>query len=220
MKNLSITILYLAFAINAVAQIEKGSSAIGLQLSGNINKSNNDTEFQKRRTVSWQSISDARYEYFIKQNLSIGGGLSYGINQTLITTTPTIPNTFETIIRTTRETYGLHFQVSKYWFVHPKVGFHITPRIGSFYNETTNYNKVDNPAISESNRVSRSYRSSWHHIANVNAGICLFLGPNISVNTNIEIAQFRYTDSNQTLRLLGSNPLFSFGATYFLRHKI
>lgn len=219
MKNLSITILCMAFAINAMSQIEKGTSAIGVQLSGNFSNSNNDNTFQKRRTVSWQLISDARYEYFIKQNLSIGGGLNYAINQTSTTTNPTTSNTFETKIRTTLETYGLHFQVSKYWFIHPKVGFHLTPRIGSFYNETTNYNRIDNPAISESNRVQRTYRSSWHHLAQVNAGICLFLHPNISVNTSIEVAQFRYTNSAQNLRMLNTNPIFSFGATYFLRKK-
>jgi len=78
MKQILLLLLALGCFTSCFAQIEKGTTAIRLKL--NCNLANNKTD-EERQNTNWKLNNITSYDYFTKQNLSIGESIHYQIDQ-------------------------------------------------------------------------------------------------------------------------------------------
>lgn len=218
MKSI-ITTLAIFISIIAQAQIQKGTMSIGTALDGNYDRGVNNYQFNNVTSYNWGFKLTPTFEYFIKNNLSVGAGIGYGIQQNIRYTEPLTTNQFPLTIANTIENYSVSLFVRKFWTVNKKLGVYIQPKLSSFYNETTNKNKVDNPAFTENLKTAYSYSNNWNHNLNLNAGVHYFVTPKWSLKAETLVSQANITKSTQTFRLFNTNFNLTFGINYFFGKK-
>jgi hypothetical protein len=218
MKSI-ITTLAIFIGIIAQAQIEKGTMSIGTTLDGNYDRGVNNYQFNNVTSYNWGFKLTPTFEYFVKNNLSVGAGIGYGIQQNIRNTEPLTTNQFPTTIANTIENYSVSLFVRKFWTVNKKLGVYIQPKLSSFYNETTNKNKVDNPAFPENLQTAYTYSNYWNHNLNLNAGVHYFVTPKWSLKAETLVSQANITKSTQTFRLFYTNINLTFGINYFFGKK-
>lgn len=218
MKSI-ITTLAIFISFIAQAQIQKGTMSIGTTLDGNYDRGVNNYQTVNLTTYNWGFKLTPTFEYFIKNNLSVGAGIGYGIQQNIRYTEPLTTNQFPTTIANTIENYSVSLFMRKFWTVNTKLGVYIQPKLSSFYNETTNKNKVDNPAFPENLKTAYSYSHNWNHNLNLNAGVHYFFSPKWSLKAETLVSQANFTKSTQTFRLFYTNINLTFGINYFFGKK-
>lgn len=234
------TILTLALIIigllSANAQIGKGSIAIGSTVIGSFSQSENKSTALSTYITStndtiistlnidrdisiWSLNINPNFEYFIKDNLSIGFGFGYHINQSK--TIIDYPNSgfYKTTITNTIERYIPEIYINKYWFITPKFSFNIRPSINSFYNEITSYNNVENPAFSQNQRANTQITSNWYHTINCPFGINYFIANKWMLGLQTNLFQYKYERNFQSFNFFGSNISLSLGINYFVKQK-
>lgn len=218
MKSI-ITTLAIFISIIAQAQIEKGTMSIGTALDGNYDRGVNNYQFNNVTSYNWGFKLTPTFEYFVKNNLSVGVGVGYGIQQNIRYTDPITELQYPSTIQNTIENYSVSLFVRKFWTVNKKLGVYFQPKLSSFYNETTNKNKVDNPAFPENLRTAYSYSNNWNHNLNLNAGVHYFFSPKWSLKAETLVSQANITKSTQTFRLFYTNINLTFGINYFFGKK-
>lgn len=218
MKSI-ITTLAIFISIIAQAQIEKGTMSIGTALDGNYDRGVNNYQFNNVTSYNWGFKLTPTFEYFVKNNLSVGVGVGYGIQQNIRYTDPITELQYPSTIQNTIENYSVSLFVRKFWTVNKKLGVYIQPKLSSFYNETTNKNKVDNPAFPENLKTAYSYSNNWNHNLNLNAGVHYFVTPKWSLKVETLVSQANFTKSTQTFRLFYTNINLTFGINYFFGKK-
>lgn len=214
MKRIPLTVLVFLLCGAANAQIPKGKMSIGINLSADYSRDDLSYQYAKIITYKWNVVTSPFFQYFIKENLGLGGNLVYSVYQDIRETTPTTSSSFITSIKGTSEWYGLGVFANKYWFVNTKWAFFLKPQLISTYIERTDLNRVENPLFTEDQQENRVYSSSWQHKANLSVGCHYFIIPKLAIQAQMEVAQFTYGKNNQTGGILKSQPYFMFGMNY------
>ncbi len=214
MKSI-ITALAIFICVSTQAQIQKGTMSVGSILDGNYDRGENNSQTIKMTIYNWGFEVAPKFEYFIKNNFSMGLGIGYSVQQNIRYIEPLTQNQFPVTIKSTTENYSVSLFVRKFWFVNKKLAVYIQPKLSSFDNETNTYNKVDNPAYLENLRISYAYSNYWNHNITLSAGVHYFVRPKWALKAETLVSKFNMTQNTQNLKLIYPNISLAFGINYF-----
>lgn len=218
MKSIITTLAFLICVI-AQAQIQKGTLSIGSTFDGNYDRGVNNYQTVNLTNYNWGFKLTPTFEYFIKNNFSVGASLGYSVQQNIRYTEPLIPDFYPITLKNTTENFSVSLFVRKFWTVNKKLAVYIQPKLSSFDNENTTTNKVDNPAYSSDLRTGYSFSNYWNHNLVLNAGVHYFITPKWSLKAETLVSQFNMTKTTQTLKLIYPNINLTFGINYFFGKK-
>jgi hypothetical protein len=218
MKSLFFLFLIYLLPSSIFAQIAEGKMAVGVNLSGDYEKYQLETPYAtpvyKADIWDWKLVANPYFNYFVKDNLSIGIGLNYSIDQEIENGNPLAANGYTSKSRKSDHLFGLGLFITKYWFVAPKWALYLQPMLSPIYFMRTYYRKIEDPSYSVKESESILYSGYWQYKANMNFGLFYFIAPKIALQTQIEVIQFTYMKSYQTGGFLKSQPSFLFGVNY------
>ena len=191
--------------INAKAQINKGTSLIGF--GGLINYSSFKSDYVKR--LQFGVKVEPTFEYFVKQNLSIGTGLFYNPKYTRdeVGYNRSNPNSSST----TKTIYGATIYVKKYWFAYPKLSFFLMPQFSN------NYFQSEESSSSYTNIYKYNY---WYQTFSTNIGMLYFIKPHIFIDVKINAFQIDNGGPEDWSKYFSvNNDELMFGLKYLLRSR-
>jgi hypothetical protein len=192
--------------------------SVGINLNGDYTKNtwlSNTTPSYEYDNWEWELVANPYFQYFVKDNLALGVGLNYSIDQTIGYGKPLTASGFPTKDRVTSHLFGFELFVTKYWFVGPKSALYLQPKLSSVYYLYSVYNKTENPSYTDAENETQSLSDAMMYKANLNLGFQYFISPNFALQAQIEIAQYLYMQDYQTGGFLKKQPYFMFGVNYF-----
>lgn len=202
---------------SSYAQLPKGTTAIGLNLSAGLS---NDDVTSQRNQKSWNLAVRPKFDFFIKENLSVGIAPSYAISKNIYATTPSGNNSYPTKNTSKNEQYGLNFSITKYWFTgNQKLGVYLSPTYAPIYSESTSTNFIDIPGNTTDQNTSSSVTTSWMHNASLNAGICYFLFPGFTLELNYNAVDYFYRKHSQNVTASFNPGNIRYGFRYYFIKK-
>lgn len=212
-KPMLLCILLLCVFISN-AQIYKGSASRGLFMNGSFN-TNSSGSFST--SYSWSINPTLNFEYFIKDNQSIGflPGFNYS-HYVYDNHRPAVYGSSPIYTyNSSTGNYGLGLFYKKYWFVTSKLAIYILPKLSSTYNESRYEYEFKFPTTYKTIR----YQTSWNHALNLSMGLNYFITPNISLMAQSVLSQYTLYRNSQSFILLNPTLSFTFGVNYYLLNK-
>lgn len=123
-KTLPAILIASLFAYHAGAQIKKGATLLGGQIGFSTSKTTYDQGIPSQRTSNAANFSPA-FGKAIKENLVIGGDITFGYNNIKSAQSQTV------------NSYGLGFFVREYRPLGKNFYAFLQERVGGYYNRTT-----------------------------------------------------------------------------------
>jgi hypothetical protein len=218
MKSQCFLLLMCLLSYTVSGQIAEGKMSVGVNLSGDYAKSQHErpytTPAYKVDTWDWKLVANPFFQYFVKDNLALGIGLTYSIDQTIEDSEPLPVNGYTTMVRHSKHLFGIDILMTKYWFVAPKLALYLQPKLSPIYFMQTHYRRVEDPSSSAKESETILYNGYWRYQAKMSVGLFYFITPKIALQTQMEIAQYTYMKGYQTGGFLKSQPNFMFGLNY------
>lgn len=184
MKKTIIAAMSMLAFISSYAQIEKGSSALGVNAGAGIGLLGYQNQLNKVFQINIQPT----YEYFVNKNLSLGVAIGLGFQQqTSTNNSPSTSNLNQSNEFT--QTYNLGIQLKKYWLVSPKLGFTLTPQLMANYYESNISYDYFNYSVFNQRSLNYNY---WYHSALLNFGALYFVKPNIAIEAQTNLLNYTY----------------------------
>lgn len=215
MKQTLITLLCLLAFTCTRAQIEQGSTAIGMNAGLGFYLNKDDFQSGNTFRVTAQPV----FEYFVAKNLSLGAAVNCNFQfQTDDYKSGFTNYTYKSYV----QTYGLGIQLKKYWFASPQIGFTATPQIVSSYYESNNSYEYANFL---NNTTYNSHY--WYHSAMLNVGAVYFVRPNLAIEAQTNFINYAYypgspsssNNERHTFTVLAFQSSLTVGVKYILGNK-
>jgi hypothetical protein len=204
-KHIVLAIISICAVATAFGQLNKGTFAVGSTLQGSYAK---DQLNASTNLYNWSTGVNPYAEYFIKDNLSVGFGLGYGINQSRRTFESTMPSIYDTYSTSSIQKYSAHLFLKKYVFITEKLALELQTKWTSYYNEYTTKTEVDNPSLTSNQRTYTTYRNNWNHAAELNLGLTYFFKSRVAVSVHTTIGRFNYNNTSHNINMPSSPQLF------------
>lgn len=203
MRKLLLLAVLMCISRMLIAQINKGSSIINLDgIFTYSYTSDKITSFAQ----SGYKI-EPTYEYFLKDNISLGLGINYANNSTLIT------NNY----KRDQSKYGASLFFKRYLTISPKILLYLMPQIS--------INSGSYKYVSVSSSFTDAYDFS-HNSFSINCGVSYFTKSNIALNLKLNTFQFssvsgpNFSYKSFDFLSLANPELLMFGVKFLLNKPI
>lgn len=217
MKAAAALVLICLFFNSSQAQIKEGKMSVGINVSGDYTKYTwipTITPSYENDVWEWELAANPYFQYFVKDNLAVGIGLSYSIDQSIEDGKPLTSQGYAELNRVSSHLIGAEVFVTKYWFVGPKFALYLQPKLSPVLYLYSVYRRTEDPLYTDAESETHTLSGAMMYRANLNAGLQYFIKPKLALQAQMEIAQYVYTESYQNGGFLKNQPYFMFGVNY------
>jgi hypothetical protein len=182
------------------AQTEKGTQTLGANFGFNYTNVNYKAlSSQDTKTTNF-NIGPV-YSYFVKDNLEIGGSLSYAASK-IIYTTGTATNIYYPTNQTT-DTYSASLFVRKYFMYKNKIGFRTGGYIGYTAGDAKSNYPIGNSIYNLNNKIT-------YYSAGANLDLVYYPTKKVGLSATLLNLEYYHYKSNATTQGYSSADNFTF----------